>query len=644
MSLKRQKPQLTRPFGLGPRVSAYATPASISPPHGFAASRPPRSAAYSQSGGFADQPTQTGLPPRKTQSTFADLGRRAGVGGGRPNPVSISPGSITPGSTHSSSLRSLHTPVSAVSSFNGSASSLISPATPLRAAPGAAFGSDNTYSTSQSAIGGQNFANVHPGHHSGYYTTYRTVSTQTLPPATSGMNVWYRPSSTASQSVSAPLRAPVPTYVSAPYGNVAGFSANQLSIPAQPGLMAPSFYMPQPSFTVTPAPPEYDFPMEREATPELVDISSAPAAHVTTAYSTPMTSIPTFATEQNFAPSQELTLPPAHPGRLHSAPPLLTRFHSSPQVPIVTSWNDAPAYSQFTSHSDTQSLKDAEDEDLEALENEMVSRDISAGPEQTRALSLGSQETEKIELLTQPVPTQSLWGQPITYPQQSRNQVRMFSSASSADSAASTLFDPIEPLHNGIAPLSIYPSYPLSTPMPYTPQYSAYPKYHTPITPWSTMSPQDFKQSFGQSMYSQAPLMSPAIIVPRHSIDSYQSTPSPITQAHHEIHDITLATPPNVPRIERTATMQNLGLGIANVSFSENVFVTDSEKQAEIMHETDDGTINSSDEYDEGQVSDSDDEFVPAGRGRPRKKMRGGLKKRRARGFAMKRGRRPNVA
>lgn len=140
------------------------------------------------------------------------------------------------------------------------------------------------------------------------------------------------------------------------------------------------------------------------------------------------------------------------------------------------------------------------------------------------------------------------------------------------------------------------------------------------------MAPMDIKTGYpGPPQYQPFMLQSPVNIVPPRSVSQpWVSSTSPMMSSQPEVHNITLSTPPQ--RFERTDTMQNLGLGIANVNFTDrSQAITPVEKDAPVFPSP--LLVSEDDEYDEAGEDDSDDEFIPSGRGRPRKKVGGKKKK-----------------
>jgi hypothetical protein len=110
-----------------------------------------------------------------------------------------------------------------------------------------------------------------------------------------------------------------------------------------------------------------------------------------------------------------------------------------------------------------------------------------------------------------------------------------------------------------------------------------------------------------------------------------------MTQSQSDVHNITLSTPP--ARLERADTMQNLGLGIANVKFEDrSAAVTPVDKLVKEADSADEDDFDAS-----ADEEDSDDEFIPGGRGKAKKRVSGAGKKRKNRGLTMKRPKRLQV-
>jgi hypothetical protein len=176
--------------------------------------------------------------------------------------------------------------------------------------------------------------------------------------------------------------------------------------------------------------------------------------------------------------------------------------------------------------------------------------------------------------------------------------------------------------------------------MIYTPVQDQGSFYPTPVTPWEPTP--SFKGYHQQPLYHHYALQSPAVILPPRGAYAYQPTPSPvIPMQHSDVHNITLTTPPST--LERkntsTTTVSAVGLGIANVHFGEhtaglngNLTLTPESDKGGLLSEGDDD--ESMEGCDAGEESDSDDEFLPGGRGKAKKRL--GSAKKKSRSFTMK--------
>lgn len=285
-------------------------------------------------------------------------------------------------------------------------------------------------------------------------------------------------------------------YVSAPFDNVAGFSANQLSIPAshQAHLMPPVFSQ-VPIMQTYSAPGldpvdamDVDNDITREGSPELVDINAVPSISLTHAQPTPMPlPIPCSAMPENtFSTltqgSTTMVMPSPQPDRLHSAPPFLTRFNSTPNFHTSSTWDHIEPYQGPGGYGDAHSLgggRSGEDEDWEELENQMISRDASVGIDE-EATPSPVEESKMLLTESMKLPRQddgNQWGQPVVYPQAPReNALRVFSSASSSISTTSTLVNPPMPMTDmspidqaqGYQPMT-YPHQPMPISTQFTP-------------------------------------------------------------------------------------------------------------------------------------------------------------------------------
>jgi hypothetical protein len=462
------------------------------------------------------------------------------------------------------------------------------------------------------------------------------------------MSLAHSPSGLAPRSVTMPLQRSFATpYPFAPFDNVAGFSANQLSIPAphQAQLMSNMYNAySTPSFSHNPAHSAlHEVDNMRADSPELIDISAAPVLeYVNSVSATAAAQIP-----MSFDPPSELGMGQAviyqshQTDRLHSAPLLPARFHSSLEVPTANNWNNMAVHPKATSADDTQAFSGSvggQEQGVEASGNATSYQDVATDKAQCSLYYPNvAQEDAKIQLLTRPLEGSSLWGEPAAYPRPPEDQqLRIFSSSSSTTSTSSTLVEPVSgQLPHGLTPLTMLPAQSHPTGLPYPTAFPVYPTYPTPVTPWSGTHQQDIKLGYGQPMY-QPYLLSPAIVMPRQMPHTYEPTPSPIDAVHHEVHDITLATP-NAARTDRNTMVQDLGLGLANVNFhrhSSTIPGPDPDGTGSTGGFPSDNELEEA-ELDEGEISDSDDEFVPTGRGRPRRKS-AGQKKRKGRGFTTK--------
>ena len=278
-------------------------------------------------------------------------------------------------------------------------------------------------------------------------------------------------------------------------------------------------------------------------------------------------------------------------------------------------------------YGDAYSLEGArsgEDEDWEQLEDQMISREASAGPNETHPSETQvSQQVSVAHQLPKEV-NDSLWDAPIAFPQ--ATDPRAFSSSASVASTSSTLVNPAQDQAQPqfLPTLAVFPQSQFVQPVS-TPTHGQQTFYPSPITTWST-SMSNVK-GFTQPMYPQYPVQSPIHLQPKYLEQQQYPLRHPNIPTYSDSQNVTLATP---PRLERTVS--GVGLGISNVHFGDSVVEDESDVDTKTPFISDDG-IEEDDDYDAGE-DDSDDSFVPSGRGKPRKKINGKKKGRSA--FTMK--------
>lgn len=435
------------------------------------------------------------------------------------------------------------------------------------------------------------------------------------------------------------LRTPIS---SAP--SVGGFSASQLSFP--PGHQGP---MPSSYLQVgggglglhrsasTPAvgpashmshsdrvsPVSAPSPDRMDSPDPLVDIYSVPE----TAYQPALESMPYTAiggAGEHGASSFNQATPqyvyamavPPQVAALRSAPAGLYRFRSLPTIPTLSSWNATPLSASSTAPDAAwpqgQDERDDDDNDeLRELSENMFPGHMSTGGHVSRP----SQDfANAIVPSATPVLTRSSeWSTPVHFPTPSRNFKYVLSTGTSAIGASATLATP------SLATATVAP----------------HPGHSMTKQAMGATGTSDGPTSSGAGILGSPAQLAAAGAYPQPpGGTSSMAVPSSSGMGSDE-HNITLATPPNRIRADRTVSA--VGLGIANVTFDERgdeaitpaTHGATSPRKAEMplvmtpvtshahesSHISHDTVMQSDDENnseDDSEEDDSDDEgFVP---------------------------------
>ncbi|WWD19290.1 hypothetical protein CI109_103748 [Kwoniella shandongensis] len=636
-----------------------ATPLTTVPPHGFAASHPPESAAYPFSGG---------LPG----SIFG------GGNGSNPQYIFSGPGGTGPFKQYfPQGAQSQLTPISTtgprfttngISPFNSVGHQ--TPTTPGGYSETTAGGKHQKDQQSSESNPNPSVANSHSqgigaaqypdslsaSGYSGYpLSRYPSDNSSVTSADKHTMGNGTRSFSTPTSNIASRFQQ----YLPGAYGSVGGgFHASQLSMPhptnGQPHLL-PSYYqqyqMPQlryPQGTVRPQPPRSPLgsPTDEEQDEPLVSLHDAPLPPTFNIQAPNGASVnaPLSAIEG----SQHSTrIPGGHSqfiyshqplGRLHSAPPTLHRFNSLPTVPTVksNSWNQAQLISSDSA------LPAKTEEDYEALENEMISREASVGREDqvTPATDSGKKTPENHN-----GEASQQWSESMPYPDRTggtENRKTPFSSGASTSSTSSTLVASstnTAPSSNVLPPISVFAQN--NHPMALTP-INTNGFYPTPLTPANGWMQDHFKP--------HAWMSSPLMVYGQRNYGTPQLVQYPREDQENDstAQDITLTTPPKmVTDRKESQSISAVGLGIANVHFDNrhSDIVADHKSDEDAVH-TPRGSVEgeeeleSEDEDEPMPEDDSDDEYV-LGRRSTKKAKKGGRGRGGVRGKA--RGRRSAV-
>lgn len=646
------------------------TPSTSDTPHGVAASHPPGSAASIGGGGLlaGGDVGQRGTESGGGSGNFRVVPGGLGIGGGLqpvfiPNPAAFtsvgkqqSKGSQrqsrAQGRKAHSSDSSLTTPLTTYDGFDTTSASVQTPTTPLTAVTTSSTSTtsqhvleDNTGTQPQYRLEpdstGHSFR-ISPGLSSaasstGTFATFpgahgsHTTVHQILRSSSTGGMMFYRPETGNGRAVSDPINMRGAPYTSVPWVG-GGFSASQLSIPASHQAQLTSSYYPQLSTTPIGSAyqsltcsPTHSGSRDDSPEPELVDINSVPQFSFQAPGGQPM-SVPLSAVHapsfNTLNPPQQLVvMPQQDSSRLHSAPPSMQRFHSSPAIPTLsamptsvgfcgagghsTGISGFPVYQQYQPFAALQSYPMATSRSLGSGDWDTGIPTLAPSP---TVSTPGQANQQPVEVVTEEIsrpPTAvtpqsgSHWGQPIAYPQPPRSA---FASTPSTMSTTSTLVNSVTS-----AP-SMYSRFgPLTTaPLPYpTQQHASHQQFQTSFTPayWQPHRP---------ALGSPVDLVKPGQGYQTHYLqEQQQQYYQPPQTASSDEQNITLTTPPHSrPKAERTVS--SVGLGIANVHLGED-------EQSRIVklrmphEEGEDEMDDDLDEYDVEEDDGSDEEFVLGG-------------------------------
>ncbi|KAK8854573.1 hypothetical protein IAR55_003312 [Kwoniella newhampshirensis] len=487
---------------------------------------------------------------------------------------------------------------------------------------------DNTASANVLGVGYKQYA--YSGHPlSRFPSDTSTVSSIGKQSATSG-----------GRSFSTPMHPPrFHPYASSGLGHVGGgFHPSQLSIPhpisGKSQLLqsylptaSPNKYLPvvRPQPLSSPA----GSPTEEERDDPLVSLYDGPQSAVSQppqgiSGSAPFTAIGHQHYKPHFPGAMSHNMySHAQIQRLSSAPPNMQRFNSLPTIPTVGSLNQAPAY------GNDEELASNTVEDYRALEQEMISREVSVRPEESTI----SNPSERKQIALNGENYQHVF-EPTELSLHAAGDDKKktpFCSSASSSSASSTLVSSSS--HTGPSSTTLPPISVLSQnvhPMALTP-INTNGFYPTPLTP---------ANSWMQEHMKPHGLISPLVFNPR-----THSTPSLV---HHREgqendspeQDTTLTTPPLMLADRRqNPSMSHVGLGIANVHYD----TRETDFAADHLHgypdtdeyaptEADSRPGDGEDEMmsqEESVQNDSDDEFVLGRRPTKKKAKKGSAKSKR---------------
>ncbi|WWC90454.1 uncharacterized protein L201_005389 [Kwoniella dendrophila CBS 6074] len=571
-----------------------ATPGSASTPHGYAPLHPSEGQAYTFSGGFPGSV----FGGASGQSSYVFPGPPGNL---RPQFYQQQ----IPGSNNSL------TPITASSGYFGdSIQQGVNGQTPTTPAAGG-FGSEIKQSGTPSSSPGINQQGFSQAQYPSTFQGYQQPSAYPLSRFPSEGGMIYADPRTANnitqRSVSSPLDGARFQPYMGPFGHVGGgFHPSQLSLPPnhQTHLM-PSYHHQmnmgvQPRSVSEMKPQLHHSPNGVNSDDEdepLVALHEAPPTFALHPPNGPVMNMPFSAVESgNYGqyPGGQAQILMTHQnnnGRLHSAPPTMQRFNSLPTVPTVSTWASVDT-EQAQSAGDAQSA----DEEWEGIRDEMLSREASV-TDDVRLTSVTEQNT----------PTGAgegqAWGEPIEYPVPlTENRKNPFSSTASNTSTSSTLVG--SSIHGYPAPTHLPPIYTQGGhPMALTP-INTNGFYPTPITPanWS-------HDAYKAHAKYETPV--PTMGGPRHPVND---------QENENPQDITLTTPPKwleQQQRKEGRTVSAVGLGIANVHFSDREGDIVTEKEDQELAEGEEERISDEESMDDG----SDDEFVL---GKKAKKVRNG--------------------
>ncbi|EIW68399.1 hypothetical protein TREMEDRAFT_69350 [Tremella mesenterica DSM 1558] len=578
---------LPGPIGPNGQPTYYlSTPVTASAPHAFAPSQPQEGAAYNFNGGF-NAPYQT------PQLVFSSSGPGSN---GNESGFRIYQGD-------QAGISSLHTPTTG--SLHGDNTSEGHPTTPEPSSAISSSFRQQDHSHGYNSIG--------HGYPESFVYNQQSQPMSRVP--SSGGIMYFKQED---RSVSAPHDAHrfQPHYTTGAYGGVGGgFHPQQLAFPPQhQGHLHPSYF-------------SYASPMTAPLRPESMSLGkvsmmghehpgSLPQGHSREGSQEPLVEIgnanvpfvnvhgPTDGALQISGtnlhashfnpltqnPPQFVLAQPQH-DRLHSAPPMLQRFNSMPNVPTVSSWNEAQQFQGTGSFGDVHSVGGGRSHDGEEWGD--LEDHVMADGEDASTVDGGDHDghgnTSQSSIEAQKSAAQAQWGESMIYPippsHLHRDQPRAFSAASSSSSA--TL---VAPSMNGTAPT-----------LPPISVFSQHPNHP--------------HQGHSHAM----------ALTPIHPVHPHHLYPTPITANgwvyHHgphtpeqEAHNITLTTPPKGLGMRKESAVSAVGLGIANVHFDERdeSFIASKE---EMGSEAGDGQMEGVDDVEgmekgEGLEEDSDDEFV----------------------------------
>ncbi|TYJ58024.1 hypothetical protein B9479_001116 [Cryptococcus floricola] len=409
-------------------------------------------------------------------------------------------------------------------------------------------------------------------------------------------------------------------------GNVGGgFHASQLAVPQTSVHMeGGQYYNMMPRSATNPLPqsrqPHTPSGHSDDEDEPLISVDAAPtfALHPPQGVSVgmPLTSIEGSNLPLPSPDGQILYTDHQQSGRLHSAPPAIQRFNSMPAVPTVSSWGQVNTY-QSHSVGSAQS----QDEDLEELEKQIISRETSVGADQDST-------PETVEKHT-PEDGEAIgghWGQPMPFPAPPMSHQRrtIYSSGASSASNASAMIHgtPTHGMTENLPPIHVYQNQQHQMPMPMQALTPIQPNgmYPTPITPATEWNHPQFKpiMMMGRG-YHQAHQV--------HPMYSHEDKENGDSSAEN----ITLTTPPKHWQDRKESQSVNaVGLGIANVHFGDGKRVQKGSPEDDM-----DEDYESDDSAAEEPDDDSDDDFV-LGR-KPRRSAKKGSAKKKVSRVSIKR-------
>ncbi|WVQ71982.1 hypothetical protein IAR50_001525 [Cryptococcus sp. DSM 104548] len=572
----------------------YSSPGA---PHGFAAPHPSEGAAYPFHGGFSGQ--VLGGPSGAHQPVFFH-----GTGAVRPSPNShAGPIHLTPISTSGPQFG------------NGGGGHHSAP--------------HSAHSQRQDSV--QHGHGLAPNHYPSPLSAYPNGYPLAHFPG-EGAVMWNRSASTPGQS-----RMSQDTSQWSG-GNVGGgFHASQLSVPQTPVHMnggGGQYYNMMPRSATNPLPQS-----RQQRTPSghsededepLISVDAAPTFALQPPPGVPVSMPLTSIEGHNMplpSPDGQILYADHHPGRLHSAPPAIQRFNSMPAVPTISTWGEVNPYQN---HSHSVGSAQSQDEDLEELEKQIISRETSVGAEQDTATP---ETTEKHTPQDGESVGDGHWGQAVPFPAHPMSHQRrtIYSSGASSASNASAMMHgtPTHGMTENLPPIHVYHQQQhqqqqqmLQALTPIHPNGM----YPTPITPASEWNHQQYKpiMMMGRGYH-------PAHAHHGHPMYAWEDKENGDSSAEN----ITLTTPPKHWQDRKESQSVNaVGLGIANVHFGDEKRIYKAARGNEDDMDEDDD-YKSEESAAEEPDDDSDDDFV-LGR-KPRRSAKKGSAKKKVSRVSIKR-------